>query len=180
MRQAATGTDTHIMPSPELCLPEPTGHHPVGTTWLWLNDKSRSDPWVAAAATRELMVSLWYPAQPSSAPHAQYMTSRESELMLTDAGITDVPLDLLSTTRTHATRDADPVAGQHDAPLVILSPGYGKPRMTLTALAEDLASHGYVVAAVDHTYESVATTFPDGRVAADVRPREESALVRVE
>ncbi|TNC22406.1 alpha/beta hydrolase family protein [Amycolatopsis alkalitolerans] len=49
-------------------------------------------------------------------------------------------------------------------PLVVLSPGFTKPRSTLTALAEDLASHGYVVAAVDHTYENVATTFPDGRV----------------
>jgi hypothetical protein len=38
------------------------------------------------------------------------------------------------------------------------------PRSALTALAEDLASHGYVVAGVDHTYESDATAFPDGRV----------------
>jgi predicted dienelactone hydrolase len=30
--------------------------------------------------------------------------------------------------------------------------------------AEDLASHGYVVAGIDHTYESHATAFPDGRV----------------
>jgi len=37
-------------------------------------------------------------------------------------------------------------------------------RSTLTALAEDLASHGYVVAGIDHTYESHATAFPDGRV----------------
>ncbi|MFE2754604.1 alpha/beta hydrolase family protein [Actinosynnema sp. NPDC059335] len=48
----------------------------------------------------------------------------------------------------------------------MLSPGYKRPRATLTALAEDLASHGYVVAVVDHTYENVATTFPDGRVAS--------------
>jgi predicted dienelactone hydrolase len=47
----------------------------------------------------------------------------------------------------------------------VLSPGYLRPRATLSALAEDLASHGYVVAVVDHTHENVATTFPDGRVA---------------
>ncbi len=39
-------------------------------------------------------------------------------------------------------------------PLIVLSPGFTMPRSTLTALAEDLASHGYVVAGVDHTYES--------------------------
>jgi predicted dienelactone hydrolase len=45
---------------------------------------------------------------------------------------------------------------------VLLSPGFTVPRHTLTALAEDLASRGYVVAAVDHAYESVATKFPGG------------------
>jgi hypothetical protein len=46
----------------------------------------------------------------------------------------------------------------------VLSPGFTSPRSTLTALAEDLTSHGYVVAGIDHTYESFATAFPDGRV----------------
>jgi hypothetical protein len=46
----------------------------------------------------------------------------------------------------------------------VLSPGFTNSRGTLTALAEDLASHGYVVAGIDHTYESYATAFPDGRV----------------
>ena len=49
-------------------------------------------------------------------------------------------------------------------PLAVLSPGFTSPRSTLTALAEDLASHGYVVVGIDHTYESFATAFPDGRV----------------
>jgi len=46
----------------------------------------------------------------------------------------------------------------------VLSPGFTNSRSTLTALAEDLASHGYVVAGIDHTYESHGTAFPDGRV----------------
>jgi hypothetical protein len=47
----------------------------------------------------------------------------------------------------------------------VLSPGFTNSRSALTALAEDLASHGYVVAGIDHTYESFATAFPDGRVS---------------
>lgn len=98
-------------------LPEPSGPCPVGTTSLWLKDTSRPDPWAAGVDTRELMVSLWYPA-----------------------------------------------GRQRSHPLVVLSPGFTNSRSTLTALAEDLASHGYVVAGIDHTYESYATAFPDGRV----------------
>jgi predicted dienelactone hydrolase len=68
--------------------------------------------------------------------------------------------DRLANTRTWSRTHARPLPGRH--PLVLLSPGYTVPRHTLTALAEDLASHGYVAAAVDHAYESVATKFPGG------------------
>ena len=145
-------------------LPRPTGTHPVGTTSLYLKDTSRPDPWVAAATARELMVSLWYPARSPGSRRAQYMTPVESELLLRDGGIVGVPFDALSKTRTNAFSDAEPAGGRRSLPLLILSPGFTKPRSTLTALAEDLASHGYLVAAIEHTYESVATTFPDGRV----------------
>ena len=47
-------------------------------------------------------------------------------------------------------------------------PASPEPRSSLTALAEELASRGYVVAGIDHTYENFATTFPDGRVATCV------------
>jgi hypothetical protein len=145
-------------------LPEPTGPSPVGTTSLYLKDVSRPDPWAADVSARELMASLWYPATPSDGRRARYMTPAESELQLTSRGIADVPQDALSTVRTNAVSEATPTGGQHSLPLVVLSPGFTNSRSTLTALAEDLASHGYVVAGIDHTYESFATAFPDGRV----------------
>ena len=145
-------------------LPEPTGPCPVGTTSLCLKDVSRPDPWAAGVIARELMVSLWYPATPAGGRRARYMTPAESELQLTSRGITGVPPDALSTVRTNAAVDAMPAGRQRALPLVVLSPGFTNPRSVLTALAEDLASHGYVAAGIDHTYESFATAFPDGRV----------------
>ncbi len=136
----------------------------MGTTALWLTDVSRPDPWAAEMNARELMVSLWYPAAPSDGPRAPYMTPAESRLQLTSRGITGVPPDALSTVRTNAVIDATSAGRQRSLPLVVLSPGFTSPRSTLTALAEDLASHYYVVAGIDHTYESFATAFPDGRV----------------
>ncbi len=147
------------------CLPEPTGPCPVGSTALWLTDASRPDPWAPGVSVRELMVSLWYPAAASGGRRARYMTAAESELVLAGAGITGVPRDVLSTVRVSSFSDAAPAGDQGSLPLVVLSPGFLHPRSTLTGLAEDLASHGYVVAGIDHTYESHATTFPDGRVA---------------
>jgi dienelactone hydrolase len=149
-------------------LPKPTGSHPVGTTSLYLKDTSRPDPWVPSVKARELMVSLWYPATSPGHQRARYMTPKESELLLKDGEITSVPSDVLSKTRTNAFTDAEPAGRKHDLPLIVLSPGFSKPRSELTGLAEDLASRGYVVAAIDHTYENVATTFPDGRVTTCV------------
>jgi dienelactone hydrolase len=145
-------------------LPAPTGPYPAGTASVWLTDTSRPDPWAVSVNVRELMVSLWYPAVPSDGRRAQYMTPAESELQLTSRGITGIPPDTLSKVETNAVSDARPTGRQHSLPLVVLSPGFTASRSTLTALAEDLASHGYVVAGIDHTYESHATAFPDGRV----------------
>jgi dienelactone hydrolase len=149
---------------PALRLPEPTGPWPAGTTSLWLTDASRPDPWAPGVNARELMVSLWYPAEPSDARPAPYMTPAESGLQLTSRGITGIPQDTLSTVAANAAGNAPPAGRRRSLPLVVLSPGFTNSRSALTALAEDLASHGYVVAGIDHTYESHATAFPDGRV----------------
>jgi dienelactone hydrolase len=164
MGTSADSGDAPAGPGHTPSLPEPTGPCPVGTTSLCLKDVSRPDPWAAGVNARELMVSLWYPATPAGGRRARYMTPAESELQLTGRGITGVPPDVLSTVRTNAVSDATPAGRQRSLPLVVLSPGFINPRSALTALAEDLASHGYVVAGIDHTYESFATAFPDGRV----------------
>lgn len=163
--EASAGADgTSAGPGSVLRLPRPTGPHPVGTTPLWLTDASRADPW-ADVAVRELMVSVWYPTATPGGRPAAYMTPAESALQLTSRGIAGVPPEAFSTVETSAVGDAAPAGEPRSLPLVVLSPGFTASRSTLTALAEDLASHGYVVAGIDHTYESHATAFPDGRVA---------------
>ncbi|WP_030920555.1 alpha/beta hydrolase family protein [Streptosporangium amethystogenes] len=149
-------------PTGPTTLPAPTGAHPVGTTALYLKDTSRPDPWNLDVDARELKVTLWYPTEQRNGQRAPYMTPKESELTLRRLGIGDIPNDTLSKTHTNAIKDAEP-AGRN-LPLVVLSPGFTNPMITLTSLAEDLASRGYVVAGIDHTYESYATTFPGGRI----------------
>lgn len=75
----------------------------------------------------------------------------------------DLPPDTLTKTRTYARADVPALAKKGGWPLVVMSPGMTMPRATLTSLAEEFASRGYVVAGIEHTYESVATTFPGGR-----------------
>ncbi|MFF5213246.1 alpha/beta hydrolase family protein [Streptosporangium sp. NPDC000396] len=140
-------------------LPRPTGPDPVGRDVLYLVDKSRKDPWVPASGPRRLMLSMYYPARSATGDPAPYMTPEEAKSLLRrKAPGTDLPPEIISGIRTHAHTGARPKNGRH--PLVVLSPGLGLPRASLTSLAEDLASHGYVVAAIDHAYESSGTAFP--------------------
>ncbi|MEU6955042.1 alpha/beta hydrolase [Streptomyces sp. NPDC045714] len=150
-------------PSPPT-LPRPTGRYATGRDTLFLTDHERTDPWVPAAGPRQLLVSLTYPARPrTGGDPAPYMAEEEARLMLAQRGLEDVvPPELVSGTGTHARTAARPAPGRF--PLVLLSPGFGTPRATLTGLAEELASRGYVVATADHPYESTGTRLPDGRV----------------
>jgi hypothetical protein len=163
-----TANPAPVAASDTLHLLRPTGPNAVGTTSLYLKDTSRPDPWVPER-NRELMVTVWYPARSPGGQRAQYMTPEESKLILEHAEeAAGLPPDTLSTVRTNAYVDATPAGRAHSLPLVVLSPGYTQPRSSLSGLAEDLASHGYVVVGIDHTYETYAVTFPDGRIATCV------------
>ncbi|MFD7666158.1 alpha/beta hydrolase family protein [Streptomyces sp. NPDC059788] len=170
---------TATAPSP-LALPRPTGPYAVGRDSLHLVDPRRKDPWEPSSHGRELMVSLYYPARTGTGRPAPYMTTAEAATFLDrqrqtgqlppEAG--QLPPEVFSGTRTNTHTGALPAhggalpvrgkaGGKH--PLVVLSPGFGLNRATLSVLAEDLTSRGYVVALVDHAYEADAS-FPGGRV----------------
>lgn len=147
-------------------LRQPGGDHPIGMVTLHLEDRDRADPWVPGEQ-RELMVSVWYPARKPSGTPSTYMTAAESRMYL-EAGDIPVPPDVLSTVVTHSTVGATPAQTHTARPLVLLSPGFGMPRATLTGLAEELASRGYIVAAVGHNHEANGITFPDGHTTGCV------------
>ncbi|MCC0094166.1 alpha/beta hydrolase [Streptomyces flavotricini] len=157
---AAASADSRVV-LPE--LPRPTGRFAVGQETLHLVDRSRTDPW-AGSGPRELMVTMRYPAQRGTGgPVRPWLTYEEARLLLADRQLEDaVAVESLVGTKAHARSEARPVAGRY--PLIVLSPGFTVPRATLTSLAEELASRGYVVAAVDHAYETSGTAFPGGRV----------------
>lgn len=143
-------------------LPRPTGPFAVGQEVLHLVDRSRPDPWVPSAGPRQLMVSMYYPAHSGTGTPAPYMTPAAARALL-DGKLpgNTIPTEAVSGTRTWAESGARPQGGHY--PLVVLSPGFTMPRASLSSLAEELTSRGYVVALIDHTYENTGTTFPDGR-----------------
>ncbi|MBP2350833.1 hypothetical protein JOF29_001916 [Kribbella aluminosa] len=150
-----------------LRLPAPTGPWPVGTTTRALTDTQRSDPW-NGARTREIALTVFYPAAavrgyqraPQLAPAAAEVFKQ------LDAGVLHPELPPSgvdwAATLTHSYVDAPAVAGRH--PTLLYSSAGADPRTVGTSLAEDLASHGYVVVTMDHPGEASEVVFPDGRL----------------
>ena len=68
---------------------------------------------------------------------------------------------------THSYPDAPPIASPQRLPVLVYSHGYAVARPSSnTALLEELASQGYWVATIAHTYETPGVVFDDGRVLA--------------
>lgn len=162
-----------------MTLPAPTGKYQVGAVSVHLVDRQRREPWVGGRAQRELMVSVRYPAGADAgrSPRAPQMSAREAAGFDALNNFSEqVPRGKVDwgATRTYAHEGA-PVATRRDGrrlPVVLYSPGASDPRSLGSTLCDDLASRGYVVVTVDHTYEAPAVEFPDGRVARSVMPAE--------
>jgi dienelactone hydrolase len=142
---------------PVFQLPAPRGSYRVGTEIRHVSDPSRSN-WLPGApgGPRELMVQLWYPADATAkGPLAAYREKAATTLrnaryaLAATHSILDAPLDDASTA----------------LPVILFTPSWWGQRGETTFLAEDLASHGYVVVAIDHVYSAWRTALPGGKIA---------------
>lgn len=150
-------------------LPHPTGSFAVGRTILYWSDASGSDPMAPKGARRELVAWIWYPAAVGDgARPAEYLPEpwrvaleRQMGFVLTDLLTRD-----LSKVKTNSFSDA-PVATAGGAyPVVLMRAGLAALTADYSSLAEDLASHGYIVVGFDALYRSFVVVLPDGRVIA--------------
>jgi predicted dienelactone hydrolase len=143
---------------PMFVLPKPTGPYPVGTRIIYMEDPRRTeDAEPRREVPRELMVQIWYPAEPSNNHLAAYQRRGETSLA------TSYRTVLWTNSRLDA-----PVS-QKGSPFSVLlfNHGWAGRRTQNTFLTEELASHGYVVAAIDHTYNAVQVALPGDRIVDD-------------
>lgn len=155
----------------ETTLPIPTGPFAVGrTTYAWSQAEHMTPPVGQPAHTREILAWVWYPAvapKTSQAPDeylpAQWRAAYERQrgMLLTKFLTRD-----LSRVRTHSFRNVEPPPSQHPFPVLLMRAGLAILTTDYTSIAEDLASHGYVVVGFDAPYRSFVVVLPDGKVIA--------------
>jgi len=149
-------------------LPAPTGPFEVGRAIFdWKDDKTPDVLAPVAGAKRELLVWMWYPADPGTASGIDdYMPgpTRAAAERWTGVLISKFLTRDLSKVHGHSVRDAGFSMQQAANPVVMMRAGASLEVVNYSTLAEDLASHGYVVVGFDAPYRSYTVAFPDGRV----------------
>lgn len=112
---------------------------------------------------RELMIKVWYPVNTiTSGRQEPYLdkVNRTSFVNKYASGLPNATMDYLDRVKTHVYQDV-PIANE-TFPVLIFSHGYGSNASGYYALLTEIASQGYIILNMNHTYESLGSTFPDG------------------
>lgn len=143
---------------PQVTLPAPTGDLSIGRMTVRWVDESRPEPMTPDEGdVREVSASLWYPAAaPADGGTAPYV-----EALSALSGVLDSrSAQALSLVEIHAA-SAPPVA-RGRFPLVLFSHGNDMLGAHYSAFVEELVSHGFVVAALEHPHDARAALLSSG------------------
>lgn len=159
---------------PAFHLPTPTGEFAIGTVTFELTDDTRNETFTDDPSDhRRILIKAWYPADSVAgyrlAPYidapGQFGTAVERSF-----GFPAFIVSHFQLTKTHSYLNAPLSQNEPSFPVLIFSHGYGGFIMQDTVLMEELASNGYIVFSISHSYEAAATSFPDGSVVYEYTP----------
>jgi dienelactone hydrolase len=156
-----------FLPIPKLI--EPQGHYKVGTRIFRWIDFSRAEQITSDLNDkRNVVVQAWYPTEhDAKGTHSSYLDGMDN--LPEKIGI--LPrwiVEHYDQINTYGTINAPLAKAQNQWPVIIFLTGNGASRAFYTSLVAGLASHGYVVLAIDHPYEAMITQLANGKIATTV------------
>ena len=156
-----------LLPVP--VIPTPNGPYTVGTRIYELTDPSRAELYSGREESRRFLIQVWYPSEAgSSSQRAPWMANADIFAPSISQDILNLPpffLDHLALVKVPAYKKAEVASAGGAYPVILFSHGWNGFNAQNTGQALHLASYGYVVVGVQHTYGAVITVFEDGMVA---------------
>ncbi len=157
-----------LLPVPK--IPTPSGPFPVGTVIYEFKDTTRKELYSGKDEARRFMIQTWYPANINAADERAQWMSNAKMYARAIATYTKRPsffFDHLALVHIPAYKNAQVAQTDGSHPVIIFSHGWNGFNAQNTTQALELASHGYIVIGIQHTYGAVVTVFPDGTVASN-------------
>jgi predicted dienelactone hydrolase len=132
-------------------FPEPSGPYPVGTVSRLMTDPSRIRK--TTPTNSSFMVTFWYPAESRAGVFPDAYVDRKITLVpnfdRNQPSFWSSP-GIITQFVSHALAGLPLATNETSYPVVVYSHGHGSHRQNNTGLAEELASRGFVVVAMDH------------------------------
>src|SRR5579864_7613449 len=137
-------------------LPTPTGTFAVGrATYDWADGAALDTLAPVPGTKRELLVWIWYPAAAGQTVSMdEYVPAQMRAAAGPPGGLLGFLTRDLSKVHAHSIRNIGVPPQQQSYPVVIMRAGASAEVSNYTTLAEDLASHGYVVVGFDAPYRT--------------------------
>ena len=149
-----------------ISLPSPTGPFFIGLRKYHFKDLNRKDPYLDGKVARDLMINLYYPADRSSnCEEEPYLESRMLSFYRDEmVPKSELNSEVLNQISTEVLREPEFSKTKQLYPVIILSPGSGMVPEFYLSIIRELVSQGFVVAAINHTYNAQISVFPDNSV----------------
>jgi pimeloyl-ACP methyl ester carboxylesterase len=147
-------------------IPKPSGQYGVGLSTMKLTDNTRYDPFAPHHEFRHVMISVLYPAVSANSCSTilvDYMPPTTAAIEDQFYGQYGLPNGTFEILKLSLCKETARMAGRIPSfPVVLFSPGLGNSRLLYSALAQSIASFGYVVVSIDHSYDANVVEYPDG------------------
>ena len=143
-------------------LPNPDGQYIVGTDVIILEDENRFETFTKKTDDyRKIIVQIWYPATEPSDSIYPYLDYKDLKIpyIAKRLEVSEKIINRVNSIQANGYYRAKPK--NNEFPVIIFSHGLGGNRIQNTANIESLASNGYVVFSIEHTYDSNITVFND-------------------
>lgn len=155
-----------LLPVPK--IPTPSGPYKIGTAIYELTDTSRKELYSGKDEPRRFMIQVWYPAEVKPTDEKAPWMADADIYAPAISGFFNFPsffLDHLALVDIPAYKNAQVANADKPFPVILFSHGWKGFNAQNTGQALEMASHGFVVVGVQHTYGAMVTAFPDGTVA---------------
>ena len=156
-------------------IKQTTGLYSVGTKRMVWVDSTRTNWFIDGYGEhRKLMTQIWYPADNTTLLRkSKYIDNKKAlthTIRLQGYDIPEILTNQMGSINCNSWENAEPLLGT-TYPVIIFSHGHGGLRTQNTNQVEELASHGYIVIAVDHTFDAGFVEFPNGEIIYSLTAR---------